>query len=139
MLCLVPSSLRKFRKAESMKCDPPSLITIRGVPNLGKIISWNIFCDEPMASQIIDTENYYVNSNKSIGDFSKSSIPFGVFSRAENYVKRNIGICASAIFPSSIFFIGANLPKQHEKQFMQIGSMLCEIKEIPTYGHMQER
>ena len=25
MLCLVPSSLRKFRKAESMKCDPPSL------------------------------------------------------------------------------------------------------------------
>ena len=42
MLCLVPSSLRKFRKAESMKCDPPSLITIRGVPNLGKIISWNI-------------------------------------------------------------------------------------------------
>ena len=25
-----------------MKCDPPSLITIRGVPNLGKIISWNI-------------------------------------------------------------------------------------------------
>ena len=42
MLCLVPSSLRKFRKAESIKCDPPSLITIRGVPNLGKIISWNI-------------------------------------------------------------------------------------------------
>src|SRR6185437_2884110 len=38
MLCLVPISLRKFRKAESMKCDPPSLITIRGVPNLGKII-----------------------------------------------------------------------------------------------------
>ena len=42
MLCLVPSSLRKFWKAVSMKCDPPSLITIRGVPNLGKIISWNI-------------------------------------------------------------------------------------------------
>ena len=46
MLCLVPSSLRKFRKAESMKCDPPSLITIRGVPNLGKIIcgsAWHGF------------------------------------------------------------------------------------------------
>ena len=42
MLCLVPSFLRKFQKAELMKCDPLSLITIRGVPNLGKIISWNI-------------------------------------------------------------------------------------------------
>src|SRR6185437_1071649 len=26
-----------------MKCDPPSLMTIRGDPNRGKMTSWNIF------------------------------------------------------------------------------------------------
>ena len=43
MLCLPPNSLRQFRKVLSMKCDPPSLMTILGVPNRGKMTSWNIF------------------------------------------------------------------------------------------------
>ena len=33
--------------------------------------------DEPMTHQIIDTKNYYVNSNKSIGDF-RSLLVFGL-------------------------------------------------------------
>jgi len=86
-----------------------------------------------MAPQIIDTENYYINSNKSIGDVSKSSgIRFGGFSLAENYVKRNNGICASAVSPSSIFFSGANLRQKQEikyKRFIHIGSIAVEIKE----------
>ena len=37
-----------------------------------------------------------------------------------------------AIMSTKLFFYGVNLRKQHEKQFVQIGSILCEIKEIPT-------
>ena len=43
MLCLTPYSARNCRKVLSMKCDPSSLMTIRGVPNRGNITSWNIF------------------------------------------------------------------------------------------------
>ena len=89
--------------------------------------------DEPMAPQIIDTENYYVNSNKSIGDFTKSSgIRFGAFSLVGKYIKRNKGICASAEPPSSIFFIGANLRQKQEmehRRFIHIGSVAVEINE----------
>ena len=41
-LCSAPSSFRKFRKVLSMKWDPPSLITILGVPKRGNMTSWNI-------------------------------------------------------------------------------------------------
>jgi hypothetical protein len=34
-----PTSVRAFRNVRSMKCDPPSLITIRGTPYLGKMTS----------------------------------------------------------------------------------------------------
>ena len=95
--------------------------------------AYEVTTDEPMAPQIIDTENYYANSNKSIDDLSKSSgIRFGGFSLAENYVKRNNGICASAVFPCSIFFSGANLHQKQEikyKRFIHIGSIAVEIKE----------
>ena len=43
MLCLAPSYLRKALNVLSMKWDPPSLITILGVPKRGKITSWNMF------------------------------------------------------------------------------------------------
>ena len=86
-----------------------------------------------MAPQIIDTENYYANSNKSIDDLSKSSgIRFGGFSLAENYVKRNNGICASSVSASNIFFNGANMRQKQEikyKRFIHIGSIAVEIKE----------
>ena len=89
--------------------------------------------DEPMAPQIIDTKNYYVNSNKSIGDFTKSSsIRFRTFSLVERYTKRNKGICASAVPPSSIFFIGANLRQKQEmksRRFIHIGRVAVEINE----------
>ena len=89
--------------------------------------------DEPMTPQIIDTENYYVNSNKSIGDFSKSSgIRFGGFSLVEKYIKRNKGICASDVPPSSILSIGANLRQKQEmksRRFIHIGSVAVEINE----------
>ena len=92
--------------------------------------------DEPMEPQIIDTENYYVNSNKSIGDFTKSSgIGFGTFSPVERYIKRNKGICASAVPPSSIFFIGANLRQKQEmklKRIILIGTMHVEVECNPT-------
>jgi hypothetical protein len=43
MLCLTPYFARNFRKVLSIKCDPSSLMTNQGVPNLGNITSWNIF------------------------------------------------------------------------------------------------
>ena len=89
--------------------------------------------DEPMAPQIIDTENYYVNSNKSIGDFSKSSgIRFGGFYLVEKYIKRNKGICASDVPPSSILSIEANLRQKQEmksRRFIHIGRVAVEINE----------
>ena len=92
--------------------------------------------DEPMTHQIIDTKNYYVNSNKSIGDFRKSSsIRFRTFSPVERYTKRNKGICASAVPPSSIFFIGANLRQKQEmklKRIILIGTMHVEVECNPT-------
>ena len=89
--------------------------------------------DEHMAPQIIDTENYYVNSNKSIGDFSKSSgIRFGGFYLVEKYIKRNKGICASDVPPSSILSIEANLRQKQEmksRRFIHIGRVAVEINE----------
>ena len=89
-----------------------------------------------MAPQIIDTENYYINSNKSIGDVSKSSgIRFGGFSLVEKYIKRNKGICASDIPPSSILSIGANLRQKQEmklKRIILIGTMHVEVECNPT-------
>ena len=89
--------------------------------------------DEPMAPQIIDTENYYVNSNKSIGDFSKSSgIRFGGFYLVEKYIKRNKGICASDVPPSSILSIEAHLHQKQEmksRRFIHIGRVAVEINE----------
>ena len=89
--------------------------------------------DEPLAPQIIDTENYYFNSNKSIGDLSKSfGIRFGGFSLVEKYIKRNKGICASDVPPSSILSIGANLRQKQEmkyRRFIHIGSIAVEINE----------
>ena len=86
-----------------------------------------------MTPQIIDTENYYVNSNKSIGDFSKSSgIRFGGFYLVEKYIKRNKGICASAVLPSSILSIEANLRQKQEmksRRFIHIGRVAVEINE----------
>ena len=37
-----PKFLEETLEAASMECDPPSLITILNILNLGKIISWNI-------------------------------------------------------------------------------------------------
>ena len=89
--------------------------------------------DEPMAPQIIDTKNYYVNSNKSIGDFSKSSgIRFGGFYLVEKYIKRNKGICASDVPPSSILSIEAHLHQKQEmksRRFIHIGRVAVEINE----------
>ena len=89
--------------------------------------------DEPMEPQIIDTENYYVNSNKSIGEFPKfSGIQFGAFALVEKYIKRNKGLCASTVPPSSILSIGANLRQKQEmkhRRFIHIGSVAVEINE----------
>jgi len=62
-----------------------------------------------------------------------SFINFGAFSFdiRQNMTKEEDLLCR-AIMSTKLSFYGVNLRQQHEKQFMQIGSMLCEIKEIPT-------
>jgi hypothetical protein len=37
-----PTSAKTFQKVRSIKCDPPSLMTIKGTSNMGKMTSWNI-------------------------------------------------------------------------------------------------
>jgi hypothetical protein len=41
--CSTPWAFKYLLKFPSMKCDPPLLMTTFGTPNLGNIMSWNIF------------------------------------------------------------------------------------------------
>jgi hypothetical protein len=71
MLCLVPSSFKNALNVLSMKWDPPSLTTMRGVPKRGKITSWNIFlaCLASVALHGIASTHlarYVVDGNKDV-------------------------------------------------------------------------
>ena len=84
--------------------------------------------DEPMTPRVNISGVLSSNNMK-----DPSFINFGAFSFdiRQNMTKEEDLPCR-AIMSTKLSFYGVNLRKQHEKQFMQIGSMLCEIKEIPT-------
>ena len=84
--------------------------------------------DEPMTPRVNISGVLSSNNMK-----DPSFINFGAFSFdiRQNMTKEEDLPCR-AIMSTKLIFYGVNLRKQHEKQFMQIGSILCEIKEIPT-------
>lgn len=99
-----------------------------------KLLDEKVMCDEPKAPPIIYAGNSYVNSNKAVGDFLKcSGIQSEAFSYVEKYGKRNNGICARAIPPSSTVFIGAKLRQKQETHHggqIHIGGNNVEISHI---------
>lgn len=64
-----------------------------------------------------------------------SFIKLGAFSFdiRQNMMKEG-DISSTAMMSTKLIFYGVNLRKQYEKQFVQIGSMLCGIKSDYTSG-----
>jgi hypothetical protein len=61
-------------------------------------------------------------------------IKLGAFSFDIRQNMKEGDISSTAMMSTKLIFHGVNLRKQYEKQFVQIGSMLCGIKSDYTSG-----